>query len=417
MSVVGFDVGNDTSCVALARKGGIDVLLNKESVRETPAVVNFGEKMRFLGVDGAAKQGLQPANTINQLKRLLGKKFKDPKVQADIAKLPFKVSEAPNGGCQITCMYQNESVDFTPEQLMAMVMVDLKKIAERETGHPPVDCVLSVPVYYTEAQRYAMLNAASIAGLNCLRLMNETTATALAYGIFKTDLPETDPVHVAFVDVGHSSTQVRNAQDARAGTRTHPRSREGGFTGGKSRAGSQQHKAPARLQKPPAAQQTACACPPRHSSAPGSAYTPARCPQGCTEKVVTSRPRTLLSRDLCWPPCVPRRSPSWPSRSTVCRCCATCGTQTWVAATWTSCCSTTSQQSSNRQPRSTSHPTRRRRSSCAQLLARCAHSWQDRASHTSSCQHSPERPCSVQFSWPKPTECSEGQSSRCEVSC
>ncbi|KAJ9519756.1 hypothetical protein QJQ45_013439 [Haematococcus lacustris] len=207
-SVVGLDVGNDTSCVAMARKRGIDVLLNKESTRETPSVVNFGDKMRFLGTDGLAKMGLAPQNTVHQLKRLLGRKFSDPSVQTDIAKLPFQVSEAPDGGCLITVQFQNEQQTFTPEQAMAMVLVDLKKIAENESGVPPVDCVLSVPVFYDEPQRYAMLNAAHIAGLNCLRLMNETTATALAYGIFKTDLPETEPVHVAFVDVGHSATQV-----------------------------------------------------------------------------------------------------------------------------------------------------------------------------------------------------------------
>lgn len=207
MSVAGFDVGNDTSCVAIARKRGIDVLLNKESKRETPALVNFGEKMRFLGTDGAAKMGLSPQNTVHQLKRLIGKKFNDPSVQADIQRLPFAVSEGPDGGCLISVMYLNERATFTPEQLLAMVLVDLKKIAEHETGVPPVDCVITVPAYYTEAQRYATLNAASIAGLNCLRLMNETTATALAYGIFKTDLPE-EPVHVAFVDMGHSATQV-----------------------------------------------------------------------------------------------------------------------------------------------------------------------------------------------------------------
>lgn len=208
LSVAGFDIGNDTSCIAIARKRGIDVLMNKESKRETPAVVNFGEKMRFLGTDGSAKQGLAPQNTVHQLKRLLGKKFADPAVQTDIAKLPYAVTEGPDGGCLIGVQYQNEHVTFTPEQVMAMVLVDLKKIAEVETGTAPVDCVLTVPVFYTEAQRYAMLNAGQIAGLNCLRLMNENTATALAYGIFKTDLPEKDPVHVAFVDVGHSATQV-----------------------------------------------------------------------------------------------------------------------------------------------------------------------------------------------------------------
>ncbi|GIL79849.1 hypothetical protein Vretimale_12448 [Volvox reticuliferus] len=208
VSVVGFDVGNDTSCVALARKRGIDVIMNKESKRETPAAVNFGEKMRFLGTDGASKLGLQPQNTVHQLKRILGKNFQDPQVQEDISKLPFAVLEGPDGGCLIKVRYCNEEATFTPEQVMAMILVDLKRIAEAESGIPVTDCALSVPTYFTEAERYAILNAAQIAGVNCLRLINETTATALAYGIYKTDLPEVEPVHVVFVDVGHSHTQV-----------------------------------------------------------------------------------------------------------------------------------------------------------------------------------------------------------------
>lgn len=208
MSVVGFDVGNDTSCVALVRKRGVDVIMNKESSRETPTVVSFTEKQRFLGTDAAAKLGMTPKNTPHQLRRLIGKKFRDPIAQQDIKRMPFDVSEGPDGGCLVHVMYQNERVGFTPEQLMAMVLVDLKRIAEHENGTLVTDCVVSVPCYCTEQERYAMLNATQISGLNCLRLMNETTATALSYGIYKTDLPETEPVNVAFVDVGNASTQV-----------------------------------------------------------------------------------------------------------------------------------------------------------------------------------------------------------------
>lgn len=217
MSVVGLDVGNDTSCVALARKRGIDVLMNKESKRETPAVVNFGDKMRYIGTDGAAKFSLSPQNTVHQLKRLVGKKFADPQLQADIAKLPFSVTEGPDGGCLINVTYCNEPASFSPEQVLAMVLVDLKHIVEVEAGTAVTDCVLAVPTYFTEPERYAMLNAASIAGLNCLRLINENTATALAYGIYKTDLPDTEAVNVAFVDVGHSATQVSIVQLKRSG--------------------------------------------------------------------------------------------------------------------------------------------------------------------------------------------------------
>lgn len=103
--------------------------------------------------------------------------------------------------------YLGKAAQFTGEQLMGMLLVDLKSIGEGE-GVPVSECVLSVPTYFTEPERHAMLAAAQVAGLNCLRLLNETTATALSYGIYKTDLPDGDPVNVVFVDVGFSSTQV-----------------------------------------------------------------------------------------------------------------------------------------------------------------------------------------------------------------
>lgn len=182
--------------------------MNQESKRETPAVVNFGEKMRFVGVAGMAKFSLSPQNTVHQLKRIIGRKFSDPQLQMDIQKLPFSVTEGPDGGCLINVTYCNEPCSFTPEQVMAMILVDLKHIVETDAHITVSDCVLAVPTYFDEAGRHAMLNAATIAGLKCLRLINETTATALAYGIYKTDLPDTEAINVAFVDVGHSATQV-----------------------------------------------------------------------------------------------------------------------------------------------------------------------------------------------------------------
>lgn len=180
----------------------------QESKRETPAVVNFGDKMRFIGVQGMAKMPLSPQNTAHQLKRIIGRKFSDLSLQSDMKKLPFSISEGPDGGCLINVQYCNEPCSFTPEQVMAMILVDLKKIVEADGGIHVSDCVLAVPTYFNEDGRAAMLDAAAIAGLKCLRLINETTATALAYSIYKTDLPETEAVNVAFVDVGHSSTQV-----------------------------------------------------------------------------------------------------------------------------------------------------------------------------------------------------------------
>jgi len=244
MSVVGLDVGNDASCVAVARKRGVDVLLNKESSRETPSMVSFGDKMRFLGVDAAGKAAMNPRNTIANLKRLLGKKFADPLVQQELPRLPFKVTEDPDGGgCLAHATYGGEACTFTPEQLVAMVLVDLKRVAEAAGGVAPGaahDACLAVPSYYTEAERHAMLAACHVADVRCLRLVNETTAIALAYGIYKTDLPAPAPgsaeaaaaaaadaaapagsdgadVKVAFVDIGHSATQVSVVSLRKAG--------------------------------------------------------------------------------------------------------------------------------------------------------------------------------------------------------
>lgn len=103
--------------------------------------------------------------------------------------------------------YLGERTLFSPEQLIAMLLVDLKAIATTD-GSPVTDCAVGVPAYFAISERKAMLDATQIAGVNCLRLIPETTATALAYGIYKTDLPEKDPVNVVFVDVGYSSLQV-----------------------------------------------------------------------------------------------------------------------------------------------------------------------------------------------------------------
>jgi heat shock protein 4 len=149
-----------------------------------------------------------PANTISQIKRILGKRFDDPAVQADIESFPFKCVAGPNGEAMVEVEYLEKTMHFTPEQIMAALLVDLRELAEKEQGTPVTDAVISVPVFYTEAERHAMLTASQVAGFNCLRLLDETTATALAYGIYKTDLPENEAINVAFVDVGHNATQV-----------------------------------------------------------------------------------------------------------------------------------------------------------------------------------------------------------------
>jgi len=212
MSVVGFDIGNSSSVVALAQKRGIDVLLNHEAKRETPSAVYFGEEQRCMGGVAASKQNMYPRNTVTHLKRLLGKTFSSPDVQADLKRFPFTVLEGQRGGCLVQVNYSNQTTTFTPEQLVAMYLVHLKQLVTKETNVGVTDCVVSVPAYFTERERHAMLDATRIAGVNCLRLMDDTAATALCYGIFKSDLPEENPVYVAFVDMGHTALQVTPAR-------------------------------------------------------------------------------------------------------------------------------------------------------------------------------------------------------------
>uniref|UniRef100_A0A7S0WU64 Heat shock protein 70 n=1 Tax=Pyramimonas obovata TaxID=1411642 RepID=A0A7S0WU64_9CHLO len=207
MSVAGFDVGSDTSVVGLARRKGIDVVLNAESGRLTPSMVAFSPKQRFLGCLAGHNIATNPVNTVNKIKRILGKKFNDPELQEEIKDALFKVTEGPDGFPLINVNYLGEARTFSTEQIMAMLLGELKGIAEKDQGAKITDCVISCPVFFTDAQRRALLDASQIAGLNALRLIPETTATALSYGIYKTDLPEKDPIHVAFVDIGESSLQ------------------------------------------------------------------------------------------------------------------------------------------------------------------------------------------------------------------
>lgn len=210
MSVIGIDFGNESCYIAVAKAGGIETIANDYSLRGTPSCVAFSQKNRILGVAAKNQMVTNMKNTVFGFKRLLGRKFSDPYVQKELKHFPFKVEQRPDGGIGIRVNYLGEDNVFSPEQLTAMLFTKLKESATIALQTPINDCVISVPGYFTNAERNALLDAASIAGLNVLRLMNETTATALAYGIYKQDLPapEEKPKNVVFVDFGHSSLQV-----------------------------------------------------------------------------------------------------------------------------------------------------------------------------------------------------------------
>ncbi|XWS15583.1 hypothetical protein CRYUN_Cryun34aG0013200 [Craigia yunnanensis] len=208
MSVVGFDIGNENCVIAIAKQRGIDVLLNDESKRETPAVVSFGEKQRFMGSAGAASATMNPKSTILQVKRLIGRKFNEPGLEEELKLFPFETFEGPDGGILIRLQFMGEAHEFTPVQILGMLLSHLKQIAEKNLEMSVSDCVIAIPSYFTDLQRRAYLDAAVIAGLKPLRLLHDCTATALGYGIYKADISVSGPIYTVFVDIGHCDTQV-----------------------------------------------------------------------------------------------------------------------------------------------------------------------------------------------------------------
>lgn len=209
-SVVGLDIGNSSSKIGVARARGVDIVSNEVSNRSTPSLVSFGQKARLLGEGAATAQTSNFKNTVGSLKRLIGRTFQDESIQT--YEKPFVNAELVDakGEVGVKVRFQNEEHIFSATQLLAMYLGKLRDTTQNELGGSGVsDVVLSVPIWFTDAQRRAMLHAAEIANLNPLRVMNEPTATALGYGITKTDLPEPDsPRNVIFVDIGHSSYQV-----------------------------------------------------------------------------------------------------------------------------------------------------------------------------------------------------------------
>jgi len=209
MSVVGFDFGNNSCVIAVAQKGGIDVIQNEVSSRQTATMVAFGEKERYLGEPAATQFLRNIKNTIVNVKRLIGRKFNEPEVQQELTNCPFKVVQLSDNNIGIEVMYAGEKRVFTPTTITAMVFQKLKDITEKSTEKPCTDVVISAPGYWTDRQRRALLDASKIAGLNCLRVFNETTASALSYGIYKTNqFSDTEPTRVMFYDMGQTSTGV-----------------------------------------------------------------------------------------------------------------------------------------------------------------------------------------------------------------
>ncbi|EME86403.1 uncharacterized protein MYCFIDRAFT_60889 [Pseudocercospora fijiensis CIRAD86] len=206
MSVVGLDFGTQNSVIAVARNKGVDVITNEVSNRATPTLVGFGPRARYLGESAKTQEVSNLKNTVGSLSRLAGRSLNDPDVQIEQEFVSAPLVEV-NGQVGAEVSYMGQKQKFSATQLIAMFLTKARETAAKELRLPVNDMVIAVPAWYTDAQRRGLLDAAEVAGLKVLRLINETTATALGYGITKTDLPgpEEKPRRVAFIDIGHSN--------------------------------------------------------------------------------------------------------------------------------------------------------------------------------------------------------------------
>jgi len=182
--VIGIDLGTTYSCVGIFKNGGVEIIPNEQGSRITPSVVGFTDEERLMGEAAKNLASVNPEQTFYDIKRLIGRKYEDKEVQHDAKYLPYRIVNK-DGKPYIRSHFKGEDKVYSPEEISAMVLVKMKEIAENYLGYEVKNAVVTVPAYFNDAQRQATKDAGLIAGLNVLRIVNEPTAAAMAYGLDK----------------------------------------------------------------------------------------------------------------------------------------------------------------------------------------------------------------------------------------
>lgn len=182
---IGIDLGTTTSCVGVWKNNQVEIIANEHGNRTTPSYVAFTDSERLIGDSAKNQLSSNPKNTVFDAKRLIGRKFDESVVKTVASHAPFSVSSDPNGKILIGVQYKEEDKKYLPEEISAMVLTKMKQTAEAYLGEDVKDAVITVPAYFNDSQRQATKDAGLIAGLNVLRIINEPTAAALAYGLDK----------------------------------------------------------------------------------------------------------------------------------------------------------------------------------------------------------------------------------------
>lgn len=181
---VGIDLGTTYSCVGVFQHGKVEIIANDQGNRTTPSYVAFTDTERLIGDAAKNQVAMNPTNTIFDAKRLIGRKFEDATVQSDMKHWPFEVISV-EGKPKIQVLYKDEKKNFFPEEVSSMVLTKMKETAEAYLGKTVTNAVITVPAYFNDSQRQATKDSGTIAGLNVLRIINEPTAAAIAYGLDK----------------------------------------------------------------------------------------------------------------------------------------------------------------------------------------------------------------------------------------
>lgn len=182
---IGIDLGTTYSCVGIWQNDRVEIIANDQGNRTTPSYVAFNNTERLIGDAAKNQVSSNPVNTVFDAKRLIGRKISDSAVQSDMKHWPFKVKGDENGKPIIEVSYKEENKEFSPEEISSMILVKMKEISEAYIGKDVKNAVITVPAYFNDAQRQATKDAGLIAGLNVLRIINEPTAAAIAYGLDK----------------------------------------------------------------------------------------------------------------------------------------------------------------------------------------------------------------------------------------
>jgi L1 cell adhesion molecule like protein len=182
---IGIDLGTTYSCVGVWQNERVEIIANDQGNRTTPSYVAFTDSERLIGDAAKNQVSMNPENTVFDAKRLIGRKIDDASIQTDMKHWSFKVVGKDGGKPHIQVNFKGEEKTFSPEEVSAMVLVKMKETAESYLGDTVKDAVITVPAYFNDGQRQATKDAGSIAGLNVLRIINEPTAAAIAYGLDK----------------------------------------------------------------------------------------------------------------------------------------------------------------------------------------------------------------------------------------